>query len=373
MAYSSLSEAKRVKNDEFYTQLPDIENELTHYRQHFAGKTILCNCDDPFESNFFKYFALNFEFLKLKKLIVVAYADSPIVKTRMCSTGHGYVAEMTFAADVNGDTAFDWDDIMEMFHNGSIRITDLNGKGDFRDEECLKLLDEADIVVTNPPFSLFREYMATLVEHNKKFIVWGGNMNSVACKEIFPLIKNNKIWLGFMSNKTCLFRLPDSYARWDEKATAKANDGHHYGNVPSITTFTNLDISKRHENLILFKRYREDPLFYPKYDNYDAINVDKVKYIPEDYDGVMGVPITFLNVYNPEQFEMIGRAGDLQWAESECDFFNPPDEATCSIYKKQNSIWRKQNAYLIRNGKAETAYSRIFIRNLHPLTPKSSN
>lgn len=221
MANSTLSQAKMAKNDEFYTQLSDIENELRHYRKHFEGKTILCNCDDPFESNFFKYFALNFEFLKLKKLIAVAYADSPIVKERLCSTGHGYVAEMTFAADVNGDTAFDWNDIMEMFHNGSIKITDLQGKGDFRDEECLKLLDEADIVVTNPPFSLFREYIATLIEHDKKFIIWG-NTNSVACKEIFPLIKNNKIWLGFMTNKTCVFRLPDSYDRWDEKETKKA-------------------------------------------------------------------------------------------------------------------------------------------------------
>ena len=166
---ANLRLAAKAKNDEFYTQLSDIENELTHYRKHFEDKTILCNCDDPFESNFFKYFALNFEFLKLKKLIAVAYADSPIVKARTCNSNHGYVTEMQFAKDVNGDTAFDWADIIEMFHNGSIKITDLQGKGDFRDEECLKLLDEADIIVTNPPFSLFREYVATLVEHKKKF------------------------------------------------------------------------------------------------------------------------------------------------------------------------------------------------------------
>ena len=238
---------------------------------------------------FFKYFALNFEFLKLKRLIAVAYADSPIVKTRMCSTGHGYVAEMTFAADVNGDTAFDWDDIMEMFHNGSIRITDLKGKGDFRDEECLKLLDEADIVVTNPPFSLFREYVATLVEHEKKFLIIG-NKNAVTYKEIFPLLKNNEMWIGYGVPKD--FVIPN---------------GGLSNKLGGLTRwFTNLDISKRHENIILFKRYREDPSFYPKYDNYDAINVDKVKYIPEDYDGIMGVPITFLDAYNPEQFEMIG-------------------------------------------------------------------
>ena len=363
MANSNLRQAKMAKNDEFYTQLSDIENELRHYRGHFEGKTILCNCDDPFESNFFKYFALNFEFLKLKKLIAVAYADSPIVKERLCNSGHGYVAEMTFATDVNGDTAFDWDDIMEMLHNGSIKITDLAGKGDFRDDECLKLLDEADIVVTNPPFSLFREYVATLVEHEKKFIVWG-NMNAVTYKEIFPLLKNNEMWLGFMANKTCLFRLPDSYVRWDEKKTKEKNDGHHYGNVPSIATFTNLDISKRHENLILFKRYCEDPSFYPKYDNYDAINVDKVKYIPEDYDGVMGVPITFINNYNPEQFEIVGiakrGAGD-------------PALKT-KVYTKQdydNCSDLNAGPVLITNGVPKNTYPRILIRNLHPLIPQS--
>ena len=358
MANSNLSQAKKAKNDEFYTQLSDIENELRHYRKHFEGKTILCNCDDPFESNFFKYFALNFEFLKLKKLIAVAYADSPIVKTRLCNDGHGYVAEMTFAKDMNGDTAFDWDDIMEMLHNGSIKITDLQGSGDFRDDECLKLLEEADIVVTNPPFSRFREYVATLVEYKKKFIVWG-NMNAVTYKEIFPLLKNNEMWLGFIANKTCTFRLPDSYTKWDEKATAKANDGHHYGNVPSITTFTNLDISKRHENLILFKRYREDPSFYPKYDNYDAINVDKVKYIPEDYDGVMGVPITFLCDYNPAQFEIVSfRKGE---DGKDLVFTRERESSTVLSYPCTTSIPRMiKNAEGKINGKP--TYARITIR-----------
>ncbi len=260
---------------------------------------------------------------------------------------------MTFAKDMNGDTAFDWDDIMEMLHNGSIKITDLQGSGDFRDDECLKLLEEADIVVTNPPFSRFREYVATLVEYKKKFIIWG-NMNAVTYKEIFPLLKNNEMWLGFIANKTCTFRLPDSYTKWDEKATAKANDGHHYGNVPSITTFTNLDISKRHENLILFKRYREDPSFYPKYDNYDAINVDKVKYIPEDYDGVMGVPLTFMDKYNASQFEMLG-------------IMNTGEENKGIRYPNT------PHGRPVINGKEK--YIRILIRNLHPLnnTQKGNN
>ena len=176
-------------------------------------------------------------------------------------------------------------------------------------------------------------------------------MNAVTYKEIFPLLKNNEMWLGFMANKTCLFRLPDSYTRWDEKKTKEKNDGHHYGNVPSIATFTNLDISKRHEDLILFKRYREDPSFYPKYDNYDAINVDKVKYIPEDYDGVVGVPITFLNSYNPEQFELIGAT------ESEGKGFS-------------NGLFDENSKTTQPLVNGERKYKRIFIRNLHPLMPK---
>ena len=334
-ANASLRLAAKVKNDEFYTQLSDIENELYHYREHFVGKIVLCNCDDPFESNFFKYFALNFDALKLKKLIAVAYADSPIVKTRLCNGDHGYVAEMTFAADVNGDTAFDWTDIMEMFHNGNIRITDLKGKGDFRDEECLELLDEADIVVTNPPFSLFREYVATLIEHDKKFLIIG-NKNAVICKDVFSLLKNNKIWLGYCTPKDFI--------------TPSGNLSNKLGGL--TRWFTNLNISKRHEDLILFKRYYEDPSFYPKYDNYDAINVDKVKYIPEDYAGFMGVPITFVDKYNADQFEILG-------------FMNTGEENRGIRYPNT------PHGRPVINGKE--LYTRILIRNLHPLTPKSSN
>ena len=335
-ANASLRSAAKAKNDEFYTQLSDIENELYHYRKHFEGKTILCNCDDPFESNFFKYFALNFEFLKLKKLIAVAYADSPIVKARTCN-GCGYVAEMSFARDVNGDTAFDWTDIMEMLHNGDIKITDLQGKGDFRDKECLALLDEADVVVTNPPFSLFREYVATLVEHKKKFLIIG-NKNAVACKEIFPLLKNNEIWLGYSIPKDFIM-----------------SNGDLSNKLGGLTRwFTNLDISKRHEDLILFNRYREDPSFYPKYDNYDAINVDKVKYIPEDYDGIMGVPLTFMDKYNASQFEMLG-------------IMNTGEENKGIRYPNI------PHGRPVINGKEK--YIRILIRNLHPLnnTQKGTN
>ena len=179
----------------------------------------------------------------------------------------------------------------------------LEGNGDFRNRECLDLLDECDIVVTNPPFSLFREYVACLMEHKKKFIIWGNN-NAITYKDFFPLLKDNKVWLGYIANQTCIFRLSDEYAKWDEKITKQMNDGHKYGKCPAISVFTNLDIKKRHEKLILWKNYT--PEEYPKYDNYDAINVDKVSEIPCDYDGVMGVPITFLDKYNPEQFEILG-------------------------------------------------------------------
>ena len=341
-ANASLRSAAKVKNDEFYTQLSDIENELYHYRKHFEGKTILCNCDDPFESNFFKYFALNFEFLKLKKLIAVAYADSPIVKARTCN-GCGYVAEMSFARDVNGDTAFDWTDIMEMLHNGDIKITDLQGKGDFRDKECLDLLDEADVVVTNPPFSLFREYVATLVEHKKKFLIIG-NQNAITYKEIFPLLKNNEMWLGYNMPAPKTFITPSINS--DRTNVQDDGKGHFIASFGNISWFTNLDISKRHEELILFKRYREDPSFYPKYDNYDAINIDKVKYIPEDYDGIMGVPLTFMDKYNASQFEMLG-------------IMNTGEENKGIRYP--NTLHGRP----VINGKEK--YIRILIRNLHPL------
>ena len=365
---ANLHSAAKAKNDEFYTQLSDIENELYHYREHFEGKTILCNCDDPFESNFFKYFALNFEFLKLKKLIAVAYADSLIVKARTCN-GHGYVAEMSFARDVNGDTAFDWTDIMEMLHNGDIKITDLQGKGDFRDKECLDLLDEVDIVVTNPPFSLFREYVSVLMEHKKKFLIIG-NKNAITYKEIFPLLKNNEMWLGYCVPKD--FVIPN---------------GGLSNKLGGLTRwFTNLDISKRHENLILFKRYREDPSFYPKYDNYDAINVDKVKYIPEDYAGVVGVPITFLDNYNPAQFEVIALGNSRDNFTPNKDYLNPSKILANGTVHNGNAIncvlainqstkphgiyYTADNAdYLV------APYARVLIRNLHPLnnTQKGNN
>lgn len=324
---TNLARANKEKNDEFYTRLTDIEKELRHYWKHFEGKTILCNCDDPFESNFFKYFVLNFNKLKLKKLITTCYTNSPIANQQLSlfdiieanktntpitelykvttPSDKAYMAEVTKVYDTTGDGGIDMLDVKELFRLGENKITELKGDGDFRSKECIDLLKKADIVITNPPFSLFREYVATLMEHDKKFIIWG-NTNAVTYKEIFPLIKEGKIWGGFLFNKTCIFQLPDHYAKYDEKATKEINDGKRYGKVPSIATYTNLDIKKRHEDIILVKKYKGHEEDYPKYDNYDAIEVSRVKDIPYDYDGIMGVPITFLDKYNPEQFEILG-------------------------------------------------------------------
>ena len=277
-ANTNLHKAKNAKNDEFYTQLTDVAKELMHYKHHFKDKVVFCNCDDPTWSAFWKYFHLNFEALGLKKLISTHYDKT----------------EPTYKMEYTGGD----DNDIEV----GVK-TPLEGNGDFRNQECLDLLDEADIVVTNPPFSLFREYVACLMEHEKKFVIWGNN-NAITYKEFFPLLKDNKVWLGYIANQTCVFRLSDEYAKWDEKITNQMNDGHKYGKCPAISVFTNLDIQKRHEKLILWKNYTSEE--YPTYDNYDAINVDKVDQIPCDYDGVMGVPITYLDKYNPEQFEILG-------------------------------------------------------------------
>lgn len=255
-ANANLHKAKNAKNDEFYTQLTDVSKELMHYKPHFKDKIVLCNCDDPTWSAFWKYFHLNFEALGLKKLISTHYDKT----------------EPTYKMEYTGGD------------DNDIKVgvkTPLEGNGDFRNKECLDLLDECDIVVTNPMFSLFREYVAILIEHKKKFIIWGNN-NAITYKEFFPLLKENKVWLGYIANKTCVFRLADEYTKWDKKITEQMNDGHKYGKCPAISVFTNLDIQKRHEKLILWKNY--SPEEYPKYDNYLAWNVNKVSEIPcDDY------------------------------------------------------------------------------------------
>lgn len=310
MANKNLTNAKNAKKDEFYTQLVDIENELRHYREHFRGKTVLCNCDDPYESNFFKYFAANFNQLGLKKLISTCCDGSPITGTEMSPQLLGledekplrtsYRVEITEVTDVNGDGRVDLADVRYLLENDKNVKKELTGNGDFRSDECVELLKEADIVCTNPPFSLFREYVAQLMTYNKKFLIIG-NQNAITYKDIFQFIMDNKVWLGFKSGDMA-FKVPSDY---EPRETRYWQDetGQKWRSMGNICWFTNLDHKKRHEELILFKTY--NPEDYPKYDNYDAINVDKTADIPCDYDGVMGVPITFMDKYNPSQFEIV--------------------------------------------------------------------
>lgn len=309
-----LHTANKAKKDEFYTQLTDIEKEMRYYRKHFKGKTVLCNCDDPFESNFFKYFVLNFNRLGLKKLIATCYATSPIVGQQLSlfdvvgsdeeQRNKPYKAVVTKVYDVTGDGGVDMFDVAELFKSHENELTELQGDGDFRSEECLALLDEADIVVTNPPFSLFREYVATLMEHEKHFIIIG-NVNAITYKEFFPLIRDNKVWIGAsIHSGDRKFYVPDDYPL-NASGCGIDEDGRRYIRVKGVRWYTNLDIKQRHEELILVKKYAGHEGEYPTYDNYDAINVDKVKDIPYDFMGVMGVPITFLDKYNPDQFELV--------------------------------------------------------------------
>ena len=313
---TNLKNANKAKQDEFYTQLVDIEKEMRYYKDHFKNKVILCNCDDPYESNFFKYFALNFNFLGLKKLIATCYVGSPIANTQLSlfdyeseenkTTRSAHKIEITQVNDYNSDGAVDLSDVEYLLTNKKNILTKLKGDGDFRSMECIQLLKEADIIVTNPPFSLFREYVAQLIEYDKKFIIIG-NINAISYKEIFPLLKSNKMWLGAsISSGDRKFLVPDSAFDVDKVKGGFEVDanGNKYVRVVGVRWFTNLDIQKRHEKIILYKHYNEKE--YPKYDNYDAINSDKVANIPCDYNGIIGVPISFMDKYNPEQFKIVG-------------------------------------------------------------------
>ena len=263
MANANLTNAKKAKNDEFYTQLTDIEKEMRHYKEFFKGKVVYCNCDDARESNFFKYFSLNFEHLGLKKLISTGFK----------ADGKGVV--LVYEGDKNGNRIVDDNEII---------VSELNGDGDFRSAECIEFLKECDVVVTNPPFSLFREYVAQLMEYGKKFLIIG-SMNAITYKEIFPYIKNNELWLGM---------------NWIKDFVQPNGEIKKFGN---ICWYTNIDHKKHNEELDLYRKY--DATAYPKYDNYDAIEVSKTCDIPMDYDGVMGVPITFFDKYCPSQFEIV--------------------------------------------------------------------
>lgn len=324
----NLHKAKRAKADEFYTQLSDIENECKHYWEHFKGKTILCNCDDPRVSNFFRYFSLNFEHLGLKKLIATCYKNQDIdLFSQESSEKAVYII---YEGDKNGNRQVD---------DNELEVKELQGDGDFRSKECIELLKEADIVVTNPPFSLFREYVAQLIEYEKKFLIIG-HQNAITYKEIFPLLKENKMWLGYGFKGSAGHFI----SKYEDVATA---GDHKEGmiRVSGVTWFTNLEHNKRHEELILYKEYNPEkfPNEYPKYENYNAIEVSKTAEIPMNYDGVMGVPVTFMYKYNPEQFEIIGMAEDNGKGLS-----------------GEAAEWDGKNPHCIINGKA--MYKRIFIR-----------
>lgn len=393
---NGLGAAKSAKKDEFYTQLTDIEKEMRHYRSHFKGKTVLCNCDDPFESNFFKYFVLNFNRLGLKKLVATCYFSSPIMGSQLrCRADTNgqmelsfeedapaddgakrpYKAVVTVVYDKTGDGGVDMFDVVELFRSGENQLTELEGDGDFRSGECLALLEEADIVVTNPPFSLFREYVGTLMEHEKKFIIIG-NQNAITYKDFFPYLMKNEIWLGngFAGN-VGFFSSPYE----DTAVSSQHKEG--MIRVSGVMWFTNLDIKKRHEQLILVRRY--NPEEYLRYDNYDAINVDKTTDIPCDYAGMMGVPITFLDKYNPEQFEIVGIS--KTWFGAATKIYGQQIQVDkngkrSSVTKlndgpvlKVSSPPAEKTYYIVDDEYFIQAYARILIRNRNPEPPKESS
>ncbi|MDR0462291.1 MAG: adenine-specific methyltransferase EcoRI family protein [Christensenellaceae bacterium] len=314
MATKNFDGAKRNKADEFYTQLSDIEKEMRFYREQFRGKVVFCNCDDPFESNFFKYFAINFKFLELKQLIATCYIGSPIANKELSLLPHESVENKTTkaphkivineAVDENNDGAFDLPDIiLSLTKNKNNTLTRLNDDGDFLSAECIELLKQADIVATNPPFSLFHEFIDLIIKHKKHFIIIG-NQNAITYKDIFALIKANKLWLGLsMNGSNRWFRVPNDYA-FSENAKHKVDEqGYHYIFVNNVVWYTNMDTPKRHERITFYKKYSKTE--HKHFDNYNAINVDKVTDIPTDYFGDIGVPISFMHKYNPEQFEIV--------------------------------------------------------------------
>ncbi|MBQ7733440.1 MAG: adenine-specific methyltransferase EcoRI family protein [Synergistaceae bacterium] len=344
----ALHRAARAQQDEFYTQMSDIENELRNYREHFEGKKILCNCDDPYESNFFRYFAIRFNEYNLAKLTATCYTGSPIAHTQLSIdfeetslptpllTKRGeqdpavkslllrgdiggsklvetparvpYCAEITELKDYNEDMAEDLQDIRYILeHNVGGGVRKLQGNGDFRSPECIELLKEADLVVTNPPFSLLREFIALLIQYGKKFVIVG-NVNAITYKEVFPLFMHNQMWLGHsIHSGDRKFNVPDTYPL-DAAGCGIDDDGRKFIRVKGVRWFTNLDHGWRHRDMILTRSYESNPELYPHYDNYDAIEVSKTSDIPADYFGVMGVPITFMDKYNPDQFEIVGMA-----------------------------------------------------------------
>lgn len=344
MANQNLHKAKHDKNDEFYTQLPDIENELRHYKEHFKGKVVYCNCDDPFVSNFFRYFSLNFEHLGLKKLIATCYrSDKAGVRTDLSSDR---AIKLEYMGGKNGEGLPTLDEVT---------ITEIEGDGDFRSDECLEILKEADIVVTNPPFSLFREYVSQLIEHDKKFVIVG-SMNAITYKDFFAHLKDNKIWLGYKTGGL-EFEVPMDF----EQKNTHVKDGKRYAKFGNITWFTNLDIAKRHEDVVLYKNYDNDS--YLNYENFDAIEVSKVKDIPVDYDGVMGVPISFLAKHNPAQFRIIGLGISSSGLDVGVSGYKPEHKNYRKNVQKRGAV--DGDLYIMIGDEVKVPYARILIQSQH--------
>ena len=384
MANTNLANAKTAKNDEFYTQYPDIQKEINAYLDYdpnvFRGKTVLLPCDDPEWSNFTKFFAQNFELLGLKKLISTSYAPEskkyklPYQPTLFetvqphfdadKSKTHGKIFELE--RDVTGDNRINIKDLEWHY---------LEGDGDFRSKEIRKLRDEADIIVTNPPFSLFREFVAWIMEAEKKFIIIG-NMNAITYREVFPLLQKNRAWLGATGFVTdMVFGVPKGFEvkESDKKKAERLGYVGNYTRLGNSCWYTNLDHGRRHQPLKLmtmaenFKHSKHKDIRankrYEHYENFDAIDIPYTDAIPSDYQGVMGVPISFMDKYCPEQFEIVWRGGDIEWCERECNFYTPPSKEKAEYYKKQDKTWRIQNPYILdEQGNAVVVYQRILIR-----------
>lgn len=365
--HSILQTAKKVKKDEFYTQLTDIEKELRYYKDQFKDKIVYCNADDPYESNFFKYFASNFNLLGIKKLIATSYSGSPVLGSQVSlfdiegvkkeNEKEPIKIEINEVKDYNNDGAIDISDVEYLLKHNKNVTKKLKGNGDFRSNECIELLKKADIVVSNPPFSLFREYISQLEEYNKKFLIIG-NTNSITYKETFALIKDNKLRTGYTNfNVGMFFIVPDDW----EKYHHIDESGKKIARVSTSCWFTNLDVKKHKEDIILHKTYKGNEDKYPKYENYDGVEVSKVANIPIDYKGFMGVPITFIDKHNPEQFEIIGLG-----------ISNSGIEIGVHPYKPEHKKYRKEvqnrgavdgDLYMMENGIVKVPYARIIIKN----------
>lgn len=390
MANKNLTNAKKGKNDEFYTQFSDIQKEVESYLEYnpktFKGKVVYSNCDDPFESNFFRYFVLNFNRLGLKRLISTSYKPSPVAnsqlglfgddKTLPKSKGRPKITANKFiineVGDIDGDGSFTLEDIAKQLKaNKNNEWTPLEGDGDFRSDECVELLKQSDIVVTNPPFSLFREYVAQLVEHKMKFLIIG-NMNAVTYKENFTLIKDNKMWYGqSISSGDREFQVPDDYPL--DAASFRIHEGKKYIRVKGVRWFTNLDHGRRHQPFVLmtmaensrFNKKLQGVAAYDKYDNYHAIEVPFSNAIPSDYKGIMGVPITFLDKYNPDQFEIVGMCENEDLYKLKSKVYTSTDckQAYLDKFGKTGTYDLNASGVLIRNGLREKVYQRILIKH----------